>query len=394
MSSAEFRARARMSLKGNWISVVFVYFIYTMIDGIFSGAALIGGCLAVLGFMAKSNNIHMLSNWAENADKATKVTLTELYGADYEDVIFRLIETVANAMKDIIPVLIAIIFIALALWVVIDSMMTGGLYKQYYNVATGERATVRGLFSLARLWPKMCLLTLLRYGFVYIGFVGIFVVCKMISFLLAPFLLLVWTILTVFIFYTFILAPFVLIDSPEMDAVQWLKESATGMKGHKLEIFVLNISFIGWSILASVIANIVGSIIPVATVIATSVILVYVWVSFAHYYLYMTGQDRYLFMEQDVYGTQYSNMNQGMYQDQNAMNINQGMYQEPNLMNNNQYTSQDIQIDNDILESLVSDDTTKDVKTSDNVDMEIKEENNLEYDDTLFKGSIFDEDNN
>jgi len=44
--------------------------------------------------------------------------------------------------------------------------------------------------------------------------------------------------------------PFVLHDRPELRPVEVLRESRMMMQGHKLEFFLLVLSFIGWAILA------------------------------------------------------------------------------------------------------------------------------------------------
>ena len=47
------------------------------------------------------------------------------------------------------------------------------------------------------------------------------------------------------------MAHYVLADHPEMTARQALNESKRITQGHKGELFVLNLSFLGWQILAS-----------------------------------------------------------------------------------------------------------------------------------------------
>lgn len=42
---------------------------------------------------------------------------------------------------------------------------------------------------------------------------------------------------------------FIKLDNPEMDALEVIKESKKIMKGHKMDYFILNLSFIGWILL-------------------------------------------------------------------------------------------------------------------------------------------------
>ena len=50
--------------------------------------------------------------------------------------------------------------------------------------------------------------------------------------------------------YKYAMAPYLLIDHPEWRAIDCIRESKRIMKGHKAELFVLDISFIGWYILS------------------------------------------------------------------------------------------------------------------------------------------------
>ena len=51
---------------------------------------------------------------------------------------------------------------------------------------------------------------------------------------------------------------YVMAQNPELSVVDVLKESARIMKGHKFELFVLQLSFLGWMILSGLTFGIVG----------------------------------------------------------------------------------------------------------------------------------------
>lgn len=51
--------------------------------------------------------------------------------------------------------------------------------------------------------------------------------------------------------YRYRLALYLLIDHPELSVFQCLRESSRLMKGHKWELFVLDLSFLGWAILSA-----------------------------------------------------------------------------------------------------------------------------------------------
>lgn len=51
--------------------------------------------------------------------------------------------------------------------------------------------------------------------------------------------------------FSYILVPVILIKKPELGIVETLKYSREKMQGHKLDAFVLGLSFIGWAILGT-----------------------------------------------------------------------------------------------------------------------------------------------
>ena len=51
-------------------------------------------------------------------------------------------------------------------------------------------------------------------------------------------------------FYAYSMTPYILIDDPELSANQAINLSKKMMKGHKLDLFYLHLSFIGWNFLS------------------------------------------------------------------------------------------------------------------------------------------------
>ena len=51
---------------------------------------------------------------------------------------------------------------------------------------------------------------------------------------------------------------YIMAENPELSVIDVLKESARIMKGHKFELFVLQLSFLGWMILSGLTFGIVG----------------------------------------------------------------------------------------------------------------------------------------
>lgn len=50
--------------------------------------------------------------------------------------------------------------------------------------------------------------------------------------------------------YTYAMLPYILKDNPELSAMDAIRLSSKMMKGHKFDLFYLQLSFIGWAILA------------------------------------------------------------------------------------------------------------------------------------------------
>lgn len=58
--------------------------------------------------------------------------------------------------------------------------------------------------------------------------------------------------------YRYRMAFYILLDDPDKGALQCIRESKALMQGHKKELFVLDLSFIGWSFLITISAGILG----------------------------------------------------------------------------------------------------------------------------------------
>ena len=71
-----------------------------------------------------------------------------------------------------------------------------------------------------------------------------------------------WSLLLVFpgvvAHYAYILAPYIIYENPNLTANQAIKMSRIMTKGYKFDLFVLNLSFIGWDILAGLSGGLVG----------------------------------------------------------------------------------------------------------------------------------------
>ena len=58
--------------------------------------------------------------------------------------------------------------------------------------------------------------------------------------------------------YSYYMAMYILAENPEIGALEAINRSKAMMDGHKMELFVLNLSFIGWYLLCAVTFGIAG----------------------------------------------------------------------------------------------------------------------------------------
>lgn len=108
-----------------------------------------------------------------------------------------------------------------------------GLTKFFLNVVKGENAEVKDIFGM------------LKYSFKAFGLV----------FMISLFTLL-WSCLFIIpgiiAAFRYSQAIIIMAENPEIGIMEAIRQSKEMMVGHKMELFVLSLSFIGWSILASI----------------------------------------------------------------------------------------------------------------------------------------------
>jgi len=92
-------------------------------------------------------------------------------------------------------------------------------------------------------------------------------------------LVFLWTLLFIFpgivAAYRYRQAYYILLDAPEKGALQCIRESKQMMAGHKLELFLIDLSFLGWYILDMII----GLILVFIVSLPISLPIVAVWLS-------------------------------------------------------------------------------------------------------------------
>ena len=212
MKAKEYRAVAREKLSGHWGEAVLTAFV----------AALLGGIAVDTTVFSADVDIDKLMG---NAEK-----FSDQFGMDFS------LEHITETMN-IPPVLLTIIGIITsiaAVWGIATFILGGPTRTGYcqYNIdlQKGE-SKFSDLFVHYDIFVKAFLTDILMTIFIVLQYI----------------LLIVPGIIATFAYQmTF----YILADHPEMDPIDAIKASRKMMKGHKWQLFCLQLSFIGWAILS------------------------------------------------------------------------------------------------------------------------------------------------
>lgn len=190
MNSSDYRRIAREKLAGNWGPAILAAFV----------AALLGGLVIGIGF---SFDIEV-----------------------DEDIFYQL--------PDIVKTYI-LTSASIASTLSLVHFIIGGVVRQGYVVYLlrqhdGRAPELRDLFSQFHRFGDGFCLALLR---------GIFIALWSLLFVIPG----------IVASYRYAMAPFILAENPDMTASEAIAASKQMMDGHKGELFLLDLSFIGWSIL-------------------------------------------------------------------------------------------------------------------------------------------------
>ena len=111
-------------------------------------------------------------------------------------------------------------------------VLNAGYYCYCFGILRREEMPYESLFDAFPFAGKVILLSIVEGVFIFLWSM-LFVIPGIIA------------------AYRYRQALYLLLDHPEKSAWQCLRESGALMRGHKWELFVLDLSFIGWSILCS-----------------------------------------------------------------------------------------------------------------------------------------------
>ncbi len=192
MSRVELKENAKKSLKGNWGQAILVMIIMGVITSLVTSIALIGNKAVI-------SNPENLSQFLDDFNSFA-------FGA---------------------PQIIATI-----LSIIVGACLTLGSVSYYLKVSRNEEVTFKELFSKAHL------------GLLYIGvsimtsiFIGLWSLLLIIPGIIAT--------------YKYSMVNYIMVDNPELGVMGAIRRSKEMMYGHKMDYFVLQLSFIGWGLLSA-----------------------------------------------------------------------------------------------------------------------------------------------
>ena len=116
---------------------------------------------------------------------------------------------------------------------IIAPALSLGLTMIYLNLAKGQKPEVGDIFKGFSLFGKALWLNIITGFFLMLWFMLLYIpgIVKMLAYSMAP---------------------YILAENPDMTAREALRESKRITKGHKMDLFVLSLSFFGWLLLVSI----------------------------------------------------------------------------------------------------------------------------------------------
>ena len=202
MEAYDHRARAREALRGNWVTAVLVF----LVAGLLSG---------------DSNSPSFNFNINIESGQPVQITLPQ-------ELQNFLVDTLGLAMPLILSISLVLLVVRLAL----GGVMSMGRATYSLNLIDGAEAEFVDLF---------------------IGFRRFYdaLVMNVVSILAVLAASLLFVIPGIILGYGYSMAPYILAENPDISGTDALRMSRQMMKGHKWDLFWLELTFIGWEILAA-----------------------------------------------------------------------------------------------------------------------------------------------
>ncbi len=212
MKSSDFKQMAKDALRGNWLIAIIAGIVAS-----FLGAS-------VLNTVAVSFNFEFNTQQQPPIDDGGTVpTAFNMMANAYEE-----------AWSILITFMLGLMVVALVYSIImftIGSAVSVGYCQFNLDMVDGIKPRLGTLFSCFSQMKTAIITKLLTLLYVTLGY-------------------LLFIIPGIIMNFSYSMAIFVLAENPDMTAREALRESKRIMKGHKWQLFCLNLSFIGWAFLS------------------------------------------------------------------------------------------------------------------------------------------------
>lgn len=132
-------------------------------------------------------------------------------------------------------------------------MLSAGLTIYFFNICSGRKGSFGNLFDGFAIFGKIILLYILQFIFVFLWSL-LFIIPGIIA------------------SYRYRMAFYIMLDHPEYSPIECIRQSKAMMNGRKGELFILDLSFLGWYLLA---------LVPFVTIFVTP----YTSMTYINYYI-------------------------------------------------------------------------------------------------------------
>ncbi|MBQ7098476.1 MAG: DUF975 family protein [Oscillospiraceae bacterium] len=201
MEAYDHRARAREALRGNWVTAVLVY----LVAGLLIGSS---------DYPSFNFNLNIE---AGHVDFSVSQELEHFLEG-----------TLGLAM----PLVLTLSLVLLVARLALGGVMSMGRATYSLNLIDGAEAEFADLFTGFRRFYDALIMNVVGILMVFLG-------------------ALLFVVPGIILGYAYAMAPYILAENPEITGTEALRLSRQMMKGHKWELFWLELTFIGWSILAA-----------------------------------------------------------------------------------------------------------------------------------------------
>ena len=202
MEAYDHRARAREALRGNWVTAVLVFLVAGLLIGSSDSPSF-------------NFNIHI------EAGQPIQVTLPQEAQSFLRD-------TLGLALPLVITLSLLLLVVRLAL----GGVMSMGKATYSLNLIDGLEAEFADLFTGFRRFYDALIMNVVSILMVFLG-------------------ALLFVVPGIILGYAYAMAPYILAENPDVSGTEALRLSRQMMKGHKWELFWLELTFIGWELLAA-----------------------------------------------------------------------------------------------------------------------------------------------